>query len=93
VSYGVRCTFVENFDPAAVAHGGRDLTPCDTAAGAWRCELRRQMCICRKFRFNLLFFENHDKLNIKKSTSRRKEEQHCYGLNWAGHLVTCGLRN
>jgi hypothetical protein len=55
----------KNPTPAAAHHGGRDLTPWDTAAGACRRGVRRQMYICRKFWFDHLFFENHDKLNIK----------------------------
>jgi hypothetical protein len=33
---------------------------------------RRQMYICRKFWFEHLFFENHDKLNIKNSDYRQQ---------------------
>jgi hypothetical protein len=38
------------------------------------------MYICRKFRFNLLFFENHDKLNIKKIDIEKKRRA---ALLWA----------
>jgi hypothetical protein len=43
--------------PAAVAHSGRN---------SKRCRPQRQMYTFTKFCFDLLFFENHDKLNIKK---------------------------
>jgi hypothetical protein len=43
--------------PAAVAHGG---------GNSKRYGPQRQMYISPKFWFDLLFFENHDKLNIKK---------------------------
>jgi hypothetical protein len=43
--------------PIVVTHGGRN---------SERHGPRRQMYICRKFWFDHLFFENHDKLNIKK---------------------------
>jgi hypothetical protein len=56
-----------NQAPAAVPLGGKDLTPRGAAAGACRRGPRCQMYISRKFSFDHLFFENHDKLNIKKN--------------------------
>jgi hypothetical protein len=53
--------------------GGRDLTPWGTAVGANCREPRRHMYISRKFWFDHLFFENHDKLNIKKIRRGSKE--------------------
>jgi hypothetical protein len=42
------------------------LTLCLTAAGTPTAVGYDAMYISRKFKFDYLFFENHDKLNIKK---------------------------
>jgi hypothetical protein len=47
--------------PNVIAHGGRN-SKCHGP--------RRQIYICRKFWFDHLFFENHDKLNIKKKSKQ-----------------------
>jgi hypothetical protein len=52
--------------PAAVPHGGRDLTPWGAAVGTCHRGVWRQMYISRKFCFDYLFFENQSKINIKK---------------------------
>jgi hypothetical protein len=69
-----------NQAPAAVPRGGRDLTPRGATAGACRHGVRRQMYISRKFWFDHLFSENHDKLNVKKFSTEwdcRSEAMGC----------------
>jgi hypothetical protein len=68
-----------NQAPAAMPRGGRDLTLWGAAAGACRRGVRHQMYLSQKFWFDHLFFENHDKLNIKNSFS--------YRWFWKCHLV------
>jgi hypothetical protein len=76
----VIAALAQEIDSAAAPHGGRDLTHWDAAAGAWRHGLRLQMYICRKFWFDPIFFENHDKLNIKKFQFERERMGWAFGI-------------